>query len=107
AGLAPRVYQSGHRKKITGKIHKGGNKYLRRALVLACTSIYAKGNSSNALWNFMKSKYQDPKKDSYWRAICAAARKLLVIIWYMLKRNQEWKWKIQGKTELSKLQTKL
>ncbi|MHA1380306.1 MAG: hypothetical protein ACTSRG_18200, partial [Candidatus Helarchaeota archaeon] len=48
-----------------------------------------------------------PKKDSYWRAICAAARKLLVIIWFMLKRNQEWKWKIQGKTELSKLQTKL
>ncbi|MHA1253727.1 MAG: transposase [Candidatus Helarchaeota archaeon] len=26
AGLAPRVYQSGHKKKITGKIHKGGNK---------------------------------------------------------------------------------
>lgn len=32
AGLAPRVHQSGHRKHITGKLHKGGNKYLRRVL---------------------------------------------------------------------------
>ena len=107
AGLAPRVYQSGHRKKITGKIHKGGNKYLRRALTLACTSLYAKGDKSNSLWNFMKSKYRNSKQDSYWRAICAASRKLLVIIWFMLKRNQEWKWEITDKSVLKKMQTKI
>lgn len=107
AGLAPKVYQSGHRKRITGKIHKGGNKYLRRASNLACANIYAKGNNSNPLWNFMKSKYRDPKTDSYWRAVCAAARKLLVIIWFMLKRNQEWKCNIEDESVLNKLQVKI
>ncbi|MFX1295290.1 MAG: transposase [Promethearchaeota archaeon] len=28
----PRVYQSGHRKRVTGKLYKSGNKYLWRAL---------------------------------------------------------------------------
>jgi len=107
AGLAPRVYQSGHRKRVTGKIHKGGNKYLRRALTLACSTIHAKGNASNPLWNFIKSKYQNPKQDSFWRAICAAARKLLVIIWFMLKRNQKWKWQVTDEAVLQQLQTKM
>jgi transposase len=107
AGLAPRVHQSGHRKRVTGKIHKGGNKYLRRALTLACQNIHAKGNESNQLWNFIKSKYQNPKRDSFWRAICAAARKLLVIIWYMLKRNQQWRWRNIPEAVLTQLQTKI
>jgi transposase len=94
AGLAPRVYQSGHRKHITGKIHKGGNKYLRRAIVMACQNIYAKGNENNSLKKFMQSKKK--QKDNYWLAICAGARKLLSIIWYMLKNNLAW-----GKFKLS------
>jgi len=107
AGLAPRVYQSGHRKRVTGKIHKGGNKYLRRALTLACQNIHSKGNASNQLWNFIKSKYQNPKQDSFWRAICAAARKLLVIIWFMLKQNQEWHWQVTDETVLQQLHAKI
>ncbi|MHA1649260.1 MAG: transposase [Candidatus Helarchaeota archaeon] len=107
AGLAPWVFQSGHRKRITGKIHKGGNKYLRRALTLACQNIHAKGDKSNYLWNFIKSKYQNPKRDSFWRAICAAARKLLIIIWYMLKRNQPWQWQAVPETVLNQLQAKI
>lgn len=91
AGLAPKVMQSGHRKKVTGKIHKGGNKYLRRALALACQNIYSKHILSNQLYDYIKSKYNKSKKDSFWRAICAAARKLLTIIWYMLTQNQEFK----------------
>jgi len=71
ARLAPRVYQSGHRKRITGKIHKGGNKYLRCALTLACQSINAKGDAKNPIWNYIKSKYKRPKKDPFWRAIYA------------------------------------
>ncbi|MBD3226871.1 MAG: transposase [Candidatus Lokiarchaeota archaeon] len=88
AGLAPRIYQSAHRKHITGKIHKGGNKYLRRAVVMACQNIYAKGNKNNPIKKFMLSKKN--QKDNYWLAICAGARKLLSIIWYMLKNNLAW-----------------
>lgn len=107
AGLAPRVYQSGHRKRITGKIHKGGNKYLRRALTLACQNIHAKGDARNSIWNYIKSKYKTPRHDSFWRAICAGARKLLTIIWYMLKRNQEWKWQGVEDTVLDELHSKV
>ena len=88
AGLAPRVYQSGHRKHVTGRIHKGGNKFLRRAVVLACQNIYAKGNESNPLKKFMLEKKKST--DSYWKAICAGARKLLVMIWHMLKKGMTW-----------------
>ncbi|MFX1296607.1 MAG: IS110 family transposase [Promethearchaeota archaeon] len=88
AGLAPRVYQSGHRKHITGRIHKGGNKYLRRAVVLACQNIYAKGHPTNPLHRFMHQKKET--KESYWLALCAGARKLLVVIWHMLKKKFQW-----------------
>ena len=88
AGLAPRVYQSGHKKKITGKIHKGGNKYLRRAMTLVCQNIYAKGSRNNPIKVFMLKVKK--RSDSYWKAICAGARKLLSIIWYLLKRKEEW-----------------
>ena len=107
AGLAPRVYQSGHRKRVTGKIHKGGNKYLRRALTLACQNIHAKKNAQNPILNYIKSKYRTPKQDPFWRAICAGARKLLTIIWYMLKRQEEWKWQGVESTSLKMLQTKI
>jgi hypothetical protein len=89
AGLAPRVHQSGHRKRITGKLHKGGNKYLRRALTLACTNIYARGDETHPIRQFIGKKYQETQK--YWLAICAGARKLLTILWYMLQREQQWK----------------
>jgi hypothetical protein len=36
----------------------------------------------------MRSKKKE--KDSYWLAICAGARKLLVLIWYVLKKQFEW-----------------
>jgi len=90
-----------------GKIHKGENKYLRRALTLACRNIYAKGNSTNPLWNFIKSKYQKPKHDIFRRAICAAARKLLTIRWYLLKRNQEWHWQVTEESVLHQLERKI
>jgi hypothetical protein len=88
AGLAPRVHQSGHRKNITGHIHKGGNKHLRRAAVLACQNIYARGNTGNPLHDFARRKKEE--KDAYWLALCAAARKLLVTIWYMWTGGKPW-----------------
>jgi transposase len=89
AGLAPRVHQSGHRKHVTGKLHKGGNKYLRRALTLACTFIYARGDTTHPIRQFVKAKYEQTQK--YWLAICAGARKLLTILWYLLRRGEQWK----------------
>jgi len=88
AGLAPRVHQSGHRKNITGHIHKGGNKHLRRAVVLACQNIYAIGKADNPLHAFARRKKEE--KDAYWLALCAAARKLLVTIWYMWTGGKPW-----------------
>lgn len=88
AGLAPRVHQSGHRKHVTGKLHKGGNKYLRRALTLVCTNIYARGDPTHPIYQFIKAKYEATKK--YWLAICAGARKLLTILWYLFHREEEW-----------------
>ncbi|MHA1248585.1 MAG: transposase [Candidatus Helarchaeota archaeon] len=52
AGLASRDYWSGH-KKITRKIHKKGNKYLRRAMTLVCHNIYARGSRNNPIKIFM------------------------------------------------------
>jgi len=88
AGLAPSVYQSGHRKKKTGKIFKAGNKYLRRAVIMAATNIYAKGDNSHPIKRFMKVKHVS--KDTYWLAICAGARKILTVIWHLLKSNKKW-----------------
>ncbi len=68
AGLAPRVHQSGHRKNVTGKIHKGGNKHLRRAVVLACQNIYARVDAENPLHAFARRKKEE--KDAYWCSRC-------------------------------------
>ncbi len=89
AGLAPRVKQSGHRKKITGKIYKGGNKYLRRALTLASSNIYSKGDDTNPIHKFIKNKKQE--KDIYMVAIVAGARKLLTVVWILLTHQESWK----------------
>jgi len=88
AGLAPTVYQSGHRQKKTGKIFKAGNKYIRRATVMAAMNIFAKGRDSNPIKKYMKSKYTS--KGTYWLALCAGARKLLTVIWHLLKTSQNW-----------------
>ena len=88
AGLAPTVHQSGHKKKKTGKIFKAGNKYLRRAAVMVAMNIYAKGSDSNPIKSYMKTKHVS--KDTYFLALCAGARKILTVIWHLLKTNQKW-----------------
>lgn len=95
AGLAPRVYQSGHKKNITGKIHKGGNKYMRRAVVLAAQNIYAKAKQ-NPLHQWMREKKEvresKSNKSAYWLVLCAGARKLLVYIYHILQNQCPWKY---------------
>ena len=93
AGLAPRVFQSGHKKNITGRIHKGGNKHLRRALVLSAKNIYDR-TKSNPLHMLMREKKAVKEartgKKAYWYALCIGGRKLLVSIYYMLKNHCRW-----------------
>ncbi|MHA1380676.1 MAG: IS110 family transposase [Candidatus Helarchaeota archaeon] len=100
AGLAPSVYQSGHRKKKTGKIFKAGNKYLRRAAVMVAKNIYAKGDDSNPIKNYMKSKHVSKK--TYWLAICAGARKILIVVWHLLKYNEKWTPQVSNRDILEK-----
>jgi hypothetical protein len=94
AGLAPKVYQSGHKKNVTGKIHKSGNKYLRRALALATQNIYAKAKQ-NPLHQWMRDKKEvresKTNESAYWLVICVGARKLLVYVYHILKNQCLWK----------------
>lgn len=87
-GLAPKVNQSGHRKRKTGKIHKGGNKYLRKTLTTAVQYIYTRGDINHPIYQFVKSQYE--KDGQYWRSICAGARKLATIIWTLLTKHDRW-----------------
>ena len=57
-------------------------------MTLVCQNIYAKGSRNNPIKVFMLKVKK--RSDSYWKAICAGARKLLSIIWYLLKRKEEW-----------------
>jgi len=87
-GLAPKVNQSGHRKRKTGKIHKGGNKYLRRTLTAAVSFIYSRGDINHPIYQFVKAQYD--KDGKYWKAICAGARKLATIVWTLLTKHDRW-----------------
>jgi len=92
-GLAPRVYQSGHKKNITGKIHKGGNKHLRHAIVLSTKNIYdrTKRNPLHMLMREKKAlKEARTGKKAYWYALYIGGRKLLVSIYYILKNRCRW-----------------
>lgn len=88
AGLVPKVHQSGQNKHKTGKIHKGGNKYVRRALTLACSNIYARGDSNHPIYRLVKAKYH--QTDKYWLGVCVGARKLLTILWLLLNTDHMW-----------------
>ena len=90
SGLAPRVNQSGSRKHYTGRIHKGGNRYVRAAMTMAVANIHAKQSEDHPIYNFVQRNYRGPGTKTYWKAICAGARKLLCIIWYLLVNNQRW-----------------
>jgi transposase len=88
AGLAAKVNQSGHKRHITGKLYKRGNKYIRRAVGVAAGNIYSKEDDANPLYVFMKNLYDRTGK--FYTAICAGARKLLEIIWHLLKQHETW-----------------
>lgn len=86
AGLCPSVKQSGG-KKIYGSITKEGNKRLRWILV-ECVHIHINRNDRSQITRYYKRKRREKVKG---KAIIAAARKMLRIIYYLLKRGEEFK----------------
>ncbi len=80
-GLVPSTRQSGDRC-YHGPITKAGNSHARWALVQAAHSV---ARHPGPLGHFFKKL---AKKKNYNVAIVAAARKLVVIAWHMLTKNE-------------------
>jgi len=81
AGLTPRVHQS-DRVVRHGRISKQGSRYLRTAMVRAATTACR----MSPRWSEV---YKRVSMRSGWRAAkVAVARRLLTVVYYMLKRNQ-------------------
>lgn len=81
AGLVPSQRSSGAKPKF-GRITKIGSKYLRSACVESAMRIRA--NNAPDLYAF----YERVKKEhSPMKARVACARKLLTVMWYMVKNN--------------------
>ena len=96
AGLATSVRQSGNRDR-RGKITKQGRKRLRTVVTRAVLSMV--NRSSNPLMDFYQRKKREKGSG---KAIVAAARKLLVIIWVMLKKERDY-WYIKERLYEGKL----
>jgi transposase len=85
AGLVPRTNQSGYKKRQTGHIYKGGNKYLRRAVWLAAQSDYRFGNDLTHPVGGQVRRMIVEKNRKYKQAVTAGAHKLLRVIYGVLK----------------------
>lgn len=82
AGLEPSIYQSGQINS-TGSMVKRGSPYLRYALILAAQSIC---RYSPCFRNYLALKRSQGKH--YNVAVSHAAKKLIRVIFYLLKTNQ-------------------
>ena len=86
AGLNPLVYESGKFKALHTRISKKGSSYLRNALTLVARSIIKHDETF--------SKYYLKKRDegkSYNTAICHVRKKIVRVIYSILKNNNEYK----------------
>lgn len=81
AGLAPSIRESAG-KTITGRITKQGSPWLRWILVQCALTAVKYDSRLGAFYIGIKNRKGDGK------AIVATAKELLVIIWYMLTRNE-------------------
>jgi hypothetical protein len=86
AGLAPWVQSSNERVHV-GKITKRGPEELRTALVQLVMGLLRQ-KKKTAVWRLMK-RYEVMKRNKgSGKSIVATARKLAVIIWTMLSRDE-------------------
>lgn len=88
SGLAPRVNQSGHRKRKTGRIYKGGNKWLRRAVWITAKNCYAHYNESDEPIGAFVNRLYNHKHKHYFTAVTAGARKLVSYIYQVLTQQR-------------------
>lgn len=85
AGLVWNQYQSGEYEADETSRMKTGNKYLRYYLVQAADSIR---RSDNEYRSFYQKKYQEVTKHQHKRALVLTARKLVRLVFSLLKTNQ-------------------
>lgn len=88
SGLAPRVNQSGHRKRKTGRIYKGGNKWLRRAAWLTAKNCYTHYKESEEPIGAFIDRLYNHKHKHYFTAVTAGARKLISYIYHVLDQQR-------------------
>jgi transposase len=83
-GLDPRVRQSGEQPARSGRISKRGSASARWALVEAAWSVVCQPGPLRAYYQRIRSRR------GHGKAIVAAARKLAVLFWCMLTRDQDY-----------------
>jgi transposase len=83
AGLAPSTHQSSM-TQYSGRITKQGSKWLRWILT-QCTHAGVKSRKSHKLKSFYLRLQRKKGKQ---KAIVATARKMLVVIWHLLDKNE-------------------
>jgi transposase len=81
AGLVPKVHASGKTLRV-GKLAKGGRGQIRWALWMATLHLVRRDRRFQAVYQGLCSRR--PKMV----ALVASARKLLVVIWHMLRRGE-------------------
>ena len=85
AGLVPRQHQSGETNRM-GKITRRGPRILRSALVEAAWVMLRYNSWASALFKRLCGGQKTRRK----QAIVAVARKLLVLCWTLLRRQERW-----------------
>jgi hypothetical protein len=88
--LNPKVRQSGDRPAYHGKIAKQGRSQARAMLVEAAWSISRQPGPLRAFFNRIRAK------KGVHVAATATARKLAVLIWHLLTKEQDYTWKRPG-----------
>jgi transposase len=83
-GLDPKVRQSGEQPARSGRITKRGSASARWALVEAAWSVVNQPGPLRAYYQRIKSRR------GHCKAIVAAARKLAVLFWCLLSRDQDY-----------------
>lgn len=83
-GLDPRVRQSGEQPARSGRISKRGSASARWALVEAAWSVVCQPGPLRAYYQRIRARR------GHGKAIVAAARKLVVLFWCMLTRDQDY-----------------
>lgn len=97
AGLVPSTYSSGG-KTFHGRIIKGGNKYIRWAMVEAIIPAVRKDEELREDYERIKSR------KGYNKAKVAVARKLLTIVYHVLKEKRTYQRKNKLERELKRFQ---